>query len=82
MALRLGLEMISVPTIASTDAPASRGVVIYNEWIARAPARFLSAGIGDAIAKKFEADACLASGGLNKHGTPPSLTALAVADIY
>ena len=103
VALRLGLEMISVPTIASTDAPASRGIVIYNEdhslagveqmlrnplcvlvdteWIARAPARFLSAGIGDAIAKKFEVDACLASGGLNKHGTPPSLTALAVADI-
>lgn len=102
VALRLELEMISVPTIASTDAPASRGVVVYRddhslasveqmprnpacvlvdtEWIARAPARFLSAGIGDAIAKKFEADACLASGGFNKHGTPPSLTALAVAD--
>ena len=102
VALRLGLEMISVPTIASTDAPASRGVVIYHddhslagveqmprnpdcvlvdtEWIARAPARFLSAGIGDAIAKKFEAEACQASGGLTKHGTPPSRTAMAVAD--
>ena len=102
VALRLGLEMISVPTIASTDAPASRGIVIYDEkhglggveqmphnplsvlvdtaWIARAPARFLSAGIGDAIAKKFEVDACRAAGGINKHGTPASLTALAVAD--
>jgi glycerol dehydrogenase len=102
VALRLGLQMISVPTIASTDAPASRGIVIYHDdhslagveqmprnpdcvlvdtdWIARAPARFLSAGIGDAIAKKFEADACLTSGGRNKHGTPPSLTAMAVAE--
>lgn len=102
VALRLGLQMVSVPTIASTDAPASRGVVIYHDdhslagveqmprnpdcvlvdtdWIARAPARFLSAGIGDAIAKKFEADACLASGGWNKHGTPPPLTAMAVAE--
>lgn len=102
VALRLGLEMISVPTIASTDAPASRGIVIYDEhhglggveqmprnpacvlvdtaWIVRAPARFLSAGIGDAIAKKFEVDACRAAGGVNKHGTPASLTALAVAD--
>lgn len=102
VALRLGLEMISVPTIASTDAPASRGIVIYAEdhglggveqmprnpacvlvdtaWIARAPARFLSAGIGDAIAKKSEVDACRGAGGINKHGTPASLTALAVAD--
>ncbi len=37
---------------------ASACVLVDSEWIARAPARFLSAGIGDAVAKKFEADAC------------------------
>ncbi|QRY31853.1 glycerol dehydrogenase [Variovorax sp. PDNC026] len=102
MARRLNCDMVSVPTIASTDAPASRGLVIYDAhhrliaveqmarnpacvlvdtaWIARAPAKFLAAGIGDALSKKFEVRACAAAGGFNKHGTPACATALAIAD--
>lgn len=102
VALRLATPFMAVPTIASTDAPAARGLVVYNadrswggveelplnpvcvlvdtRWIAQAPKRFLAAGIGDAISKKFEAEACRDAGGLNKHGTPASLTALALAD--
>jgi glycerol dehydrogenase len=102
VARRLGRPFVSVPTIASTDAPASRGLVVYDDEhrpvvveqlvrnpefvivdtavIAQAPARFLRAGIGDAIAKKFEAEACWAGGGLTKHGTRPLRTALMIAD--
>lgn len=102
VARRLGRPFVSVPTIASTDAPASRGLVVYDEAhrpvvveqlvrnpefvivdteiIAAAPARYLRAGIGDAIAKKFEAEACWAAGGLTKHRTRPLRTALMIAD--
>lgn len=102
VALRLGVTAISVPTIASTDGPASRGIAMYDEShrlirvdqmpanpaavivdsavIAGAPARFLRAGVGDAIAKKFEAEGCWAGGGLTKHGTRPTHSALAIAD--
>jgi glycerol dehydrogenase len=93
---------ISVPTIASTDAPASAGIAVYNDShvmtevlqlkrnpdcvlvdtaiIAAAPIRYLRAGIGDAIAKKFEAEACARAGGLTKHRTHPSATGLLIAD--
>lgn len=102
VALRMGAPVITVPTIASTDAPASRGIAIYDrehrlalvqqlpsnpqavvvdtEILAAAPPHFLSAGIGDAIAKKFEAEGALAGGGLNKHGTRPLLAGLLAAD--
>ena len=101
VALQLGLPVISVPTIASNDGPASRGIAIYDDRhrlvrvdqmsanpaavvvdtlvIARAPARFLRAGIGDAIAKTFEAEACWAGTGLNKHGTRSTHSARAIA---
>lgn len=101
-ALKLGTPFVSVPTIASNDGPASRGIAMYDEEhrllrvdqmpanpacvivdtavIARAPARYLRAGIGDAIAKKFEAEGCRAGGGRTKHGTPPMHTALILAD--
>ena len=101
-ALKLGVPYVSVPTIASNDGPASRGIAMYDDShrlvrvdqlpanpacvivdtavIARAPVRFLRAGIGDAIAKKFEAEGCRAGGGLTKHGTPPMHTALVLAD--
>jgi glycerol dehydrogenase len=100
-ALRLGVPVICVPTIASTDGPASRGIAIYDEdhrlvrvdqmpgnpaavivdtaVIAAAPVRYLRAGIGDAIAKVFEAEGCWAGGGLTKHGTRPTHAARAVA---
>ena len=101
-ALRRGLPVMTVPTIASTDAPVSRGIAIYDDGhrlaqvlqlrvnpqvvlvdtavIAAAPARYLRAGIGDALAKKFEAEAALAGGGLNKHGTRPLQAGLIMAD--
>ena len=47
--------------------------------IARAPRRFLAAGIGDGLSKTFEAAACSAAGGLNFHGARPPLAALALA---
>ena len=102
VARRLDRPFISVPTIASTDAPASRGLVVYDDQhrlvgveqlarnpdyvivdtavIAAAPAHFLRAGIGDAIAKKFEAEACWAGGGLTKHRTRPWQSAVMIAD--
>jgi len=100
-ALRLAAPVITVPTIASTDGPASRGVAMYDaahrlvrvdqmsnnpaavvvdsRVIVQAPARFLRAGIGDAIAKTFEAEACWASRGLTKHGTRPTHAGRAIA---
>ena len=102
VARRLGRPFISLPTIASTDAPASRGLVVYDDehrpvaveqlernpdfvivdtaLIAAAPAHYLRAGIGDAIAKKFEAEACWAGHGLTKHRTRPLRSALMIAD--
>lgn len=90
VAERAGADMISVPTIASTDAPVSSVAVIYSEdhiqtgavflkrapsavivdtqVIANAPARLLSAGMGDALATWYEARACAASGSRNFHG--------------
>lgn len=101
VALRLGVPVVTVPTIASTDGPASRGIAMYDEQhrliradqmpanpamvivdtavIAAAPARFLRAGIGDAVAKRFEAEGCWAGGGLVKHGTRPTHAARAIA---
>ncbi len=100
-ALTLDRPFISVPTVASTDAPASRGIAIYDEshrvvaveqlprnpeWvlvdtevIAAAPARFLRAGLGDALSKKFETEGVFAGSGLNKHGTRPLHAARAMA---
>ncbi|NBB50433.1 iron-containing alcohol dehydrogenase [Rhizobium sp. CRIBSB] len=101
VALRRGLPVICVPTIASTDGPASRGIALYDDHhrlvrveqlpanpvavivdtavIAGAPVRFLRAGIGDAVAKMFEAEGCWAGGGLTKHGTRPTHSARAIA---
>jgi len=100
-ALRLRVPVVTVPTIASTDGPASRGIAIYDDAhklvrvdqlpqnpaavvvdsqiIANAPARYLRAGIGDAIAKTFEAEACWAGTGLTKHGTRPTHSGRALA---
>lgn len=55
-------------------------VLVDTQVIVQAPARFLSAGIGDAIAKKFEADACRDTGALNQHGTRSLRLASAIAD--
>ncbi len=81
----LEISFVSVPTIASTDAPTSAISVIYTEpypgefvedafWprnpdlvlvdteiIAKAPPRFLAAGMGDASSKFFEGRAIVQS---------------------
>jgi len=102
VAHRLHLPFVSVPTIASTDAPAARGIGIYDEEhrpvvveqmernpayvlvdtdiIAKAPPRFLRAGMGDAVAKKFEAEGCWQGGGRTKHMTRPLRSALLIAN--
>ncbi len=103
VAIHFGARFASVPTIASTDAPASFSAAIYNDQhemievrqlprnpelvlvdtavVAAAPLRFLRAGIGDAISKKFEAEACLAAGANTLHGARPSQTGLMVAEL-
>jgi glycerol dehydrogenase len=102
VARRLRKPFVSVPTVASSDAPASRGIGIYDEAhrpvvveqlaenpsyvlvdtevIAKAPARFLRSGIGDAIAKKFEVEGCWAGGGITKHKTRPLRSAVLIAN--
>ena len=79
VSLRLGVPVVTVPTVASNDSPTSRAVAMYDDehrmasvdqlpanphavvvdtaLIAAAPAHFLRAGIGDAVAKTFEAAA-------------------------
>jgi glycerol dehydrogenase len=103
VSMHFGARCVSVPTIASTDAPASAYAAIYNDAhelvevrhlprnpelvlvdtavVAGAPLRFLRAGIGDAISKKFEAEACLAAGADTLHGARPSKTGLMSADL-
>jgi glycerol dehydrogenase len=102
LALKLSLDLITVPTIASNDSPTSASIAMYDDrhvmisvdrlqrspeavivdtqLIAAAPADFLRAGIGDAIAKKFEAEGCLAGSGITPFGTRPLRTAIVIAD--
>ena len=68
--------MIAVDRMARSP----EAVVVDTGLIAKAPTRFLRAGIGDAIAKKFEADGCHAGTGVTPFGTRPLLTAIAIAD--
>lgn len=56
-------------------------VVVDTAIIARAPAKFLRAGIGDAIAKRFEADGCRRGTGRTPYGTRPLITGAVIADI-
>lgn len=103
VALALATPFCSVPTIASTDAPASFSIALYDEShalvevrklprnpelvlvdtavICAAPLRFLRAGIGDAISKKFEAQACVAAQARTLHGAQPSYTGLMAAQL-
>lgn len=55
-------------------------VVVDTQIIAGAPSQFLRAGIGDAIAKKFEGEASQRAGGLNGHYTRQLRTASYIAD--
>ena len=95
--------VVSVPTIASTDAPTSAIAVTYTEdhvfdgnillprnpeivlvdteVITRAPARFLVAGMGDALSTFFEARANAASCHDNFAGGTSTNTSLALAEL-
>lgn len=62
--------------------PASPDVVVVDtEIIVTAPARFFTAGIGDAIVKKFEVDQCMASGSPNIFGGHALRSAGALASL-
>jgi glycerol dehydrogenase len=103
--MALGCAMIIVPTIASSDAPTSRLIAIYDEdhrivetpslkrnphavvvdttILAAAPRRFLAAGIGDALTKKFEVASTIKSGRLNYFGArPPGLAGILADRCY
>lgn len=54
-------------------------VLVDTALIAAAPVALLRAGIGDAISKAFEAQACLAGTGTNAFGTRPLLIGVATA---
>ncbi len=54
-------------------------VLVDTAIIARAPVRFLVAGIGDALATWFEAEECRVSGAANMSGRPGPQTAHALA---
>lgn len=68
--------LVAIETLP--DSPVL--VLVDTGLIAHAPSRFLRAGIGDAIAKKFEAERAKADGALNFFNTMPLLTAGAIAD--
>lgn len=54
-------------------------VLVDTAIIAKAPAILLSAGIGDAIVKRFEVEQCVAANGNNVFGSRSPRTALALA---
>jgi len=56
-------------------------VVVDTQVIAAAPARLFTAGIGDAIVKKFEVAQAIGAGGPNLFGGQATLTAQALADL-
>ncbi|KJS04454.1 MAG: hypothetical protein VR73_14460 [Gammaproteobacteria bacterium BRH_c0] len=55
-------------------------VLVDSAIIAKAPLRFLLAGIGDAISKKFEAEAVHKAGRETPNGTRSTRTGLAIAN--
>lgn len=55
-------------------------VLVDTQVIARAPARFFAAGMGDALSKTFEANQCYLTGGRNFFGTLSLPTARLLAD--
>ena len=55
-------------------------VVVDTAVIAAAPVRFMRWGIGDAVATRFELEACAAAGAPTPLGARPTLAAVALAD--
>ena len=54
-------------------------ILVDTEIIAQAPARFLAAGMGDALATKIEAERCMQAQGKNTHGFTGTDSALQLA---
>lgn len=54
-------------------------VLVDTAIIAKAPKRFLAAGMGDALSKAFEVEACADAGGANFFGGQSPLSAVALA---
>ncbi|RWR28746.1 iron-containing alcohol dehydrogenase [Sinirhodobacter populi] len=101
LAERIGGGLITLPTVASNDAPTSKNFVLYDDHhrllevrhlprnpdfvivdtaiLSRAPRALFRAGLGDAIAKKFEAEACMAAQGANMFAARPTRLACAIA---
>lgn len=62
--------------------PANPDVVVVDtQAIAAAPLRMFTAGIGDAVSKKFEVAQAIASGGANMFGGAACRAAAALADL-
>ncbi|MCX3068393.1 glycerol dehydrogenase [Cetobacterium somerae] len=62
--------------------PSNPNIVLMDtEIIAKAPARLLASGMGDALATYFEARACEQSGALNMGGGFPTKAAMALAKL-
>ncbi|KLN36049.1 glycerol dehydrogenase [Cellulosimicrobium funkei] len=98
-----GIRWVSVPTVASTDAPCSALSVIYTEdgafeeyrffphnpdlvlvdtgLVANAPAKFLVAGVGDALATWIEARAVAEANASTMAGGLPLVTGTALAQL-
>lgn len=55
-------------------------ILVDTAIIANAPTRFFTAGIGDALVTKFEADQCRAAGANNFFGGQPTEAAMALSD--
>jgi glycerol dehydrogenase len=98
-----GIRWVSVPTVASTDAPTSALAVVYTDegefieyrffprnpdlvlidtqLVADAPARFLVAGVGDALATWLEARATARSHATTMAGGLPTQAGTALAEL-
>jgi glycerol dehydrogenase len=69
-------ELIDTPRMDENP----EAVIVDTQLICEAPPRFLVAGIGDAVAKWFEAAACARGTGVTPNGTRPLGLPLAVAE--
>jgi glycerol dehydrogenase len=68
-------RLFATPTMSFNP----EAVVVDTALISGAPRRFLLSGIGDALAKTFEATATARAGGVNSHSTAPLGLPLAIA---
>jgi len=102
-AFHLKLPLISIPTIAATNAATSSLAAVYSKdhiyqypvkigkcpdlviadsaIIARAPVRFLVAGMGDALSTKYEGEAMKAANKKTVHGTDCNPTSLILSNL-